>query len=135
MSGTARVSAVLDDTPYRVMISDDLGHLWEADEPANLGGANVGPAPDRLLLGSLAACTAITLKMVAARKAWPLAGLRVELALNPEGKPAAGSDITLQLVLEGDLDEVQRAELLRIATRCPMHRLLTGEVRIHTRLG
>ena len=61
--------------------------------------------------------------------------LRVELALNPEGKPAAGTDIALRLVLEGDLDEAQRAELLRIATRCPMHRLLTGEVRIHTRLG
>ena len=135
MSGTATVTAVLGDTPYLVTLSDDLGHVWRADEPADLGGANVGPAPDRLLLGSLAACTAITLKMVAARKAWPLAGLRVELALNPEGKPAAGSDITLQLVLEGDLDEVQRAELLRIATRCPMHRLLTGEVRIHTRLG
>lgn len=135
MSGIATVTAVLGDTPYLVSLSDDLGHVWNADEPADLGGANVGPAPDRLLLGSLAACTAITLKMVAARKAWPLAGLRVELALNPEGKPAAGSDITLQLVLEGDLDEVQRAELLRIATRCPMHRLLTGEVRIHTRLG
>jgi len=135
MSGAATVTAVLGDSPYLVSLSDDLGHVWRADEPADLGGANLGPAPDRLLLGSLAACTAITLKMVATRKAWPLAGLRVELALNPEGKPAAGSDIALRLVLEGDLDEVQRAELLRIATRCPMHRLLTGEVRIHTRLG
>ena len=87
------------------------------------------------MLGSLAACTAITLKMVAARKQWPLAGLRVELALNPEGRPAEGNDIALKLLLEGELDDTQRAELLRIATRCPMHRLLTGEVRIHTRLG
>ena len=135
MSGIATVTAVLGDTPYLVTLSDDLGHVWSADEPANLGGGNTGPAPDRLLLGSLAACTAITLKMVATRKEWALAGLRVELALNPEGKPAAGTDIALRLVLEGELDEAQRAELLRIATRCPMHRLLTGEVRIHTRLG
>ena len=135
MSGSAAVTAVLGDTPYLVTLSDDLGHVWRADEPADLGGANVGPAPDRLMRGSLAACTAITLKMVAARKQWPLAGLRVELALNPEGRPAEGNDIALKLLLEGELDDTQRAELLRIATRCPMHRLLTGEVRIHTRLG
>ena len=68
MSGSAAVTAVLGDTPYLVTLSDDLGHVWRADEPADLGGANVGPAPDRLMLGSLAACTAITLKMVAARQ-------------------------------------------------------------------
>ena len=54
MSGCAAVTAVLGDTPYLVTLSDDLGHVWRADEPADLGGANVGPAPDRLMLGSLA---------------------------------------------------------------------------------
>ena len=86
MSGTPAVTAVLQDSPYLVQLSDDLGHTWPADEPQEVGGGNTGPAPDRLILGGLGACTAITIKMVAARRNWPLTGVRVELQLNPDGK-------------------------------------------------
>lgn len=135
MSGTPAVTAVLQDSPYLVQLSDDLGHTWPADEPQEVGGGNTGPAPDRLILGGLAACTAITIKMVAARRNWPLTGVRVELQLNPDGKPESGNDIVRRVFLEGALSEEQRAQLLKIANACPMHKLLTGEVRIHTDLG
>lgn len=135
MSGTPAVTAVLQETPYLVQLSDDLGHTWLADEPLEVGGGNVGPSPERLILGSLGTCTAITVKMVAARRSWPLTGIRVELQLNPDGKPESGNDIVRRVFLEGGLSDEQRAQLLKIANACPMHKLLTGEIRIHTDLG
>jgi putative redox protein len=135
MSGTAAVTAILHDTPYLVSFTDDLGHTWQADEPPEVGGGNAAPPPDRLILAGLGACTAITVRMVAARKQMPLTGVRVELALNPDGKPEAGNDITRQIYLEGELTDEHRAQLLKIANACPMHKLLTGEVRVHTTLA
>ena len=135
MSGTPAITAVLHDTPYLVSFTDDLGHTWQADEPPDIGGGNTAPAPDRLILAGLGACTAITIRMVATRKQMPLTGVRVELALNPAGKPAAGNDIVRQVHLEGDLTDEQRAQLLKIANACPMHKLLTGEVRVLTTLA
>ena len=134
MSGTPAVKAVLQSTPYQVTLSDDLGHVWQADEPLEAGGGNSGPTPERLVLASLGACTAITVKMVAARRQWRLDEVRVELQLNPEGRPENGNDIVRRIELLGGLDEEQRSQLLKIANACPMHKLLTGEIRIHSAL-
>lgn len=134
MSTTPTVKARLEETPYIVSFSDDLGHAWTADEPLEVGGGNTAPTPDRLILASLGACTAITLKMVAARRHWPLTGIEVELQLNPAGKPEAGNDIVRRIAMHGELDVEQQAQLLKIANACPMHKLLTGEVRIHSEL-
>lgn len=134
MAGTPTVKARLQDTPYLVTFTDDLGHTWQADEPTEVGGGNAAPPPDRLMLASLGACTAITLKMVAARKQWPLGEVHVELTLNPAGRPQSGTDIVRTITLTGELDEEQRAQLLKYANGCPMHKLLTGEVRIQTDL-
>lgn len=134
MPGIPTVKAVLNDTPYLVTFTDDLGHAWCADEPAEIGGGNAAPTPERLVLAGLGACTAITLKMVATRRQWPLTGVEVELQLNPAGAPDAGNDIVRVIRLGGDLDDEQRAQLLRIANVCPMHKLLTGEIRVDTRL-
>ena len=134
MSNIRCVKATLEETPYLVTFNDDLGHEWTADEPAELGGGNTAPPPDRLIRASLGACTAITIKMVASRRQIPLTGVQVELQLNPDGKPQAGNDIGRRIILQGDLDEAQRAQLLKAANACPMHKLLTGEIRIHTEL-
>lgn len=132
---TPTVKATLQETPYLVTFTDDLGHTWTADEPQEVGGGNAGPTPERLVLASLGACTAITLKMVAVRRQLPLTGLTVELQLNPAGKPAAGNDIVRRISIQGDLDADQHAQLLKAANACPMHKLLTGEIRIQTELG
>lgn len=134
MPATPFVKTVLGDTPYIVSFSDDLGHTWTADEPTEVGGGNTATSPDRLILAGLGACTAITLRMVAARRQIPLTGVEVELLLNPDGKPEGGNDIVRKILLLGELSDDERAQLLKAANACPMHKLLTGEIRVHTEL-
>lgn len=134
MPATPFVKTVLGDTPYIVFFSDDLGHTWTADEPTEVGGGNTATSPDRLILAGLGACTAITLRMVAARRQIPLTGVEVELQLNPDGKPEGGNDIVRKILLQGELSDAERAQLLKAANACPMHKLLTGEIRVHTEL-
>ncbi|WP_295006426.1 OsmC family protein [uncultured Dechloromonas sp.] len=135
MSTPPTVKATLEETPYIVSFSDDLGHTWTADEPLEVGGGNTAPTPERLILASLGACTAITLKMVAARRQLPLTGVEVELQLNPAGRPESGNDIVRRVTVHGPLDAEQQAQLLKVANACPMHKLLAGEIRIHTELA
>lgn len=132
MSNTPTVKTVLEATPYIVTFTDDLGHTWQADEPESVGGGNTATTPDRLILSSLGACTAISLQMVATRRQIPMTGIQVELQLNPNGKPESGNEIVRQITLQGDLDEAQRAQLLKAANACPMHKLLTGEISVQT---
>jgi putative redox protein len=129
------VRASTGGAPYAVDFTDDQGNRWHADEPLEEGGANTGPAPHRLLLSALGACTAITLQMYAARKQWPLQHVDVELAFNPDGTPESGNNISRVITLQGALDDEQRERLLQIANKCPIHKVLTGEVRIASRLG
>lgn len=134
MADVARVRAQSTATDYIVELSNPAGHRWHADEPEALGGGDTAPDPMQLTLSALGACTAITLKMYAARKQWPLDDVVVHLALNPDGKPGAGNDIHRRLTFKGDLDDTQRERLVQIANMCPVHKLLAGEIRIDTKL-
>ncbi len=118
-------------------------HQLTADEPASAGGADAGPNPYDLLLAALGTCTAMTLRLYADRKGWPLRRIEVRLrhsrihaedCADCETKEGRVDRIDRVVGLEGDLDGDQITRLLQIADRCPVHRTLTGEIRIETKL-
>jgi putative redox protein len=119
-------------------------HRLRADEPAAVGGDDSGPGPYDLLLAGLGACTSMTVRMYAAQKKWPLARVSVELKHDKVHAADCGECETREgridkiervLTLEGDLDDAQRARLLEIANKCPVHRTLHSEVWIATTLA
>ncbi|MFO7931273.1 MAG: alpha/beta fold hydrolase [Thermodesulfobacteriota bacterium] len=119
------------------------GHGLLADEPQSAGGTNAGPTPYGYLVAGLGACKAITLRMYADRKKWPLDGIRIGLkhrkihaddCSDCETRKGYFDHITAELSLEGDLEAEQRRRLTEIADRCPVHRTLTSEIRIQTTL-
>ena len=116
-------------------------HLLRADEPSSIqGGLDSGPAPYEFLLAGLGACTAMTLRLYAARKNWPLESVDVHLQHEKQHqKDAVQTDgarldkMTRTISMTGALDETQRARLLEIADKCPVHKTLEGGVHISTK--
>jgi putative redox protein len=92
-------------------------HSLTGDEGLASGGGDLGPAPHELLCAALAGCTAITLRMYAQRKDWPLSAVHVDVDLALQGKDRL---ITRRLRLVGELDQTQRARLADIAERTPV---------------
>jgi len=117
------------------------GHQLVADEPAAIGGSDSGPTPYDLLLAGLGACTAITVRMYADRKGWPLRQTTVRLrhrrihatdCASCETRTGQLDQIERELQFEGELTDDQRARLMDIAERCPVHRTLHSEVLVAT---
>jgi putative redox protein len=117
--------------------------VLHADEPASFGGDDSGPGPYELLLAGLGACTSMTVRMYAERKGLPLARVEVRLEHDKihardcedcETREGKLDEIRREVTIEGDLDAAQRQRLLEIADKCPVHRTLTSEIKIRTRL-
>jgi putative redox protein len=115
---------------YQTILSNGR-HGIVADEPIADEGTDLGFAPYEILTASLAACKVMTMRYLARQKAWDLQDVHAELTLvteRSEGKTV--TRIQTSIRLEGNLTEEQTAQLLRVADRCPVHRLLTGEIEI-----
>jgi len=124
----AHATADIGTTNYAVSLLAGH-HRLLSDEAAENGGKDAGPAPHELLCAALGACTAITLRMYAQRKEWPVRAVRVDVQLALQGEERS---ITRRLRLEGDLDAAQRARLADIAERTPVTLTLKQGVSITT---
>ena len=118
-------------------------HHLRSDEPTSVGGTETGAKPYDLLIAALGSCTSMTMAMYARRKKWPLERVTVRLRHSRvhaedcavcETQNARLTVIDREISVDGSLDEDQRARLLAIANRCPVHLTLSARIEIRTKL-
>lgn len=123
---------------YRTEITAG-GQTLVADEPVSVGGAGNAPTPYDLLLGAIGSCTAMTLRMYADRKGWPLERVTVRLrtaenhakdCVDCVDNAVGMHQIEREVELEGDLDAEQRERLMLIADRCPVKQTIERGIRV-----
>ena len=127
-----RATARRDDGTFRhtVAVRD---HQLTVDEPLEIGGQDTGPDPQELLAVSLASCSAITMEMYAARKGWDIGHVEVSVEYTPAER-GCPTKFELVMRLADDVPEEQVERLRVIAAKCPVHRVLDGEVMFQERL-
>ena len=115
---------------------DAGNHTWLADEPEDAGD-DLGPNPYDLLLAALGSCTTMTLQVYARRKGWPLESATIRLRHERCTQPSDDGRSTIrweeirrEIELAGPLDDEHRVRLLEIASRCPIHRTIVGDLRV-----
>jgi putative redox protein len=132
----SRIQAELD-SGTAVRLSNGR-HEWRADEPADAGGSDTGPNPYELLLGSLAACTCVTIAMYCRHKGLTLRSIRASYEFaNVHADDCKDCDesatgfiqkITSNIEIDGNFDDVQQKRLTQIVARCPVHKTLAQGV-------
>ncbi len=138
--GVVRVTEA-DPAGFLQDIQSGPRHHAVADEPASYGGTDRGMSPYGFVSSGLGACTSMTIRMYARRKKWPLTGITVDVCHDKVHAQDAGlasdgkvDQFRRKIRLQGALDAEQRAKLLEIADKCPVHRTLEGSAHITTEL-
>jgi putative redox protein len=134
------VEASVGPTGFRADVTART-HTFAADEPIALGGTDAGPTPYEYLLGALSSCMAMTLRMYASRKGWPLESVVIQLRTMRSHEPdcehcetsAVGiTRIERRIELKGTLSDEQRARLHQIADRCPVKQTFERGIAVQT---
>lgn len=128
------LARTIDGEPLAVALSID-GHEMVIDAGVEEGGHNLGPNPTRTLEAALAACGVMTIKMYARRKGWDVQSAEIRIRRGESEDAHVPHLLEKELTLKGDLDEAQRARLLEIADKCPVHRMLSGGVAVNSRIA
>ena len=140
---TPAATVVVRGTAAGFLQEVDSGkHHLRADEPVSAGGSDAAPGPYDYLLVALGSCTSMTVGLYARRKQWPLENITVSLSHSRihakdceecETKEGMLDRIDISIELTGTLTMEQRAKLMEIAAKCPVHRTLTSEIDIRLR--
>lgn len=134
----AQIGAKEDNFTTQILAE---GHHLISDEPENIGGDNFGPSPYGLLTSALAACTAITLRMYANRKNWPVEEIEVHVdqekrhdkdSKNCDSEEGKITFFDRKIAIKGELDAKQIKRLMEIADKCPVHKTLEDNIKITT---
>ena len=122
------------DGKFQVAISTG-DHVFLADEPISVGGGGTGPSPFDLLSAALAACTTMTLRLYADGKKWPVTRIRTAVGHQKELADPQPDLFNVRISIEGAIDAEQRARMMEIAERCPVHKTLERGARFTTAEG
>jgi len=132
MSENKRVQVKIGKETYKTEVVFQ-NHTIITDEPAAMGGTDLGPSPSELFLSAAGTCAAITIRMYANRKDWDLTSVQVDMELlSKEDEDGHYTLMRECIILTGELDEKQRARLIQIAGKCPVAKMIKGRVLIES---
>ncbi len=126
-----KVIAVNEKSRFKTVLKA-RHHEWTTDEPPEQDGTDLGPTPSELLCGSLASCTAITMRMYADRKEWEVSRIEVSVSYEVDDEEEFLTRMVKTIKCEGDLDEKQRNRLHQIGSKCPIEKILTHPITIES---
>lgn len=122
---------------YTQAVTTTRDHHLYADEPTSYGSSDLGPSPFEFVAAGLGACTNMTMRMYIERKGWSVDHLAVKVShkkVSRGGEPA--HDVfTREIIIEGDVDDDQRARIMEIANKCPVHKTLEVGSQVNTVLS
>src|SRR5690606_38428743 len=129
------LSVSIGKNQYQTTINIAPSHVLAADEPTEVGGKDLGPAPTEFFLTALGSCKAITMRMYADRKSWPLDEAIITLSMETlKSEMQSTTYIKCHIRLQGELTDLQRNRLLKIAEKCPIHKILSNPIVIESNL-
>ena len=126
------ILATIERQKYKTEIQA-RNHIVMADEPTEVGGQDLGFTPTELLESSLAACSAMTIRMYADRKGWDLERVEINVGFK---RDISTQQITFKKEIKffGNLDNEQRGRLLEMGSKCPIEKMITGSVLVESQL-